>query len=547
MPPNSAGRGLRAVLALSFLFLIVKGQQFAYEPGDIQYIPSTAAITSVSEGPDGIYFSTVDGLLFFDNFTQQMEIVPDLNMGLPSHTLYHVYYDPTTEGLWVVYDGGVAYRLETEEVWHEVSHLALPDFFRGRSVTRLGGAFNGIWVDMGGVYTQLNSFTGDLVQQRISIPNEPVNWNVSQSDFYTPPNLMGWITSGEWTTNISEFNGPGFTRAVPTLLFRDQYDQYWIGTDVGVIFRGDPNTRQLEDYQVGISPKPVITMYVDGDRMWFADNPFRRMGASSERKEGYFLSRWDERIASWRHYSSLLSEAIRDAGINDMLRVGKEMWLATMDGIVLLNTRNETWRYVSSHEGLRDPAVWAVEQYEGEVFVATIKGVDRINPSTRTIIPEDSVSYSPPVEVYCLETMGNTLYAGTALGIYTFQKKNYTYWRRISGLPATSLWGDQDEIFAIAHNRVYHQKSPSPKFDLYPIQPTGGPKILEITGHGAYIWLATASGAFVFDRREHQKYMIGRRDGLPSEVIYSIKFSDDWVWFITREGVVRMKWEVYFD
>jgi hypothetical protein len=188
-----------------------------------------------------------------------------------------------------------------------------------------------------------------------------------------------------------------------------------------------------------------------------------------------------------------------------------------------------------------------VEQYEGEVFAATIKGVDLGGRRIIKIIPEDSMSYSPPVEVYCLETIGNTLYAGTALGIYAYQNKNYTHWWQVSGLPAISLWGDQDEIFAIAHNRVYHQKSSSPKFDLYPIQPTGGPKILEIRGHGAYIWLATASGAFVFDRREHQKYMIGRRDGLPSEVIYSIEFSDDWVWFITREGVVRMKWEVYFD
>lgn len=410
-----------------------------------------------------------------------------------------------------------------------------------------GGAFDGIWIDMAGVYTQLHSFTGELLEQRISVPNEPVNWNVSRNEFHTPPSLMGWIASGEWIANISEFTGPGFTRAVPTLVFRDQYNYHWFGTDMGVIFRGEPHTRQLEDYQVGIAPKPIITMYVDGDRVWFADNPFRRTGIHAGWKEGYFLSSWDERIASWKYYSSLSSEAIRDPGINDILRIGREIWLATMDGIVLLNTRNETWRYISRREGLRDPAVWAMEHYKGEVFAATIRGVDRIDPVTRSIIQADSLSIPPPGEVYCLETVGDILYAGTARGIYAFQKEKNDHWQRVSELPAISIWGDQDDIFIIAHNRIYHGASSSPKFNLYPIQPTGGPKIMEIRGDGAYIWAATASGAFVYDRREYQKYRFGRRDGLPSEVIYSIEFSKDYVWFLTKDGLVRLKWRAYFE
>lgn len=540
---------LLPIAALLFLFLAkgTAGQHFPYEPEDWQYIPGTAAITSASEGSDGIYFSTFDGLLYFDYYTQRLEHLPEINMGLPSHRLYHVYHDASTNALWVVYDDGIAFRLHTDETWRQVPFLSLPDYFQGRSVIRVGGSFDGIWIDMDGVYTLLNSFTGEFMRRDVAGPDGPVDWNTSQAAFLEPPDLLGWITTGQWSTNIREFLGPGYLTAVPTFVFQDRYNRVWYGTDLGTLFRGDLHIRHLEDFQAGIAPRPVITLFLDGDRVWFADNAFRREGSRYPRKEGYFLSAWDEAIFSWRYYSSLSSEAIRDVRVNDMLRVGRQLWLATMDGIVLLDTRAETWGFIGSKAGLRDRAVWDLERHGDEIFAATIRGIDRLSPATRRVIPDDSLSISPVVEVYTLFSTDQTLYAGTADGIYAYQDDRPVKWWRSSNLPATSLWHDNHDMFVVANNYIYRRGPKDKDFTLYSIPLSGEAKILEIKGYGSYIWLATSRGAVVYDRQKRRLFTFDRNEGLPSDVVYAVEPRADWVWFLTRDGVVRFNWRAYFE
>ncbi|MFB0517566.1 MAG: hypothetical protein ACETWG_13320 [Candidatus Neomarinimicrobiota bacterium] len=547
MPHREINLVQAALIVLLIHANCITAQHYHYEPEDWQYIPATATITSASEGPDGIYFSTFDGLLFFDYYNQGLDHLPQINMGLPSHHLYHVYHDPSTDGLWVVYEDGIAFRMRTDETWRFVPFLALPDHFRGRDVTRVGGTFDGIWIDLGGVYTLLNSFTGEFIHRDLAGPDNPVAWNTSQAEFLEPPDLLGWITTGQWSSAIREFLGPGYLTAVPTFVFQDRYNRYWYGTDIGTLFRGDPSTRRLEELQAGIATKPVITIYRDGDRIWFADNIFRREGVRPLRREGYFLSAWDERISSWRYYSSLSSEVIRDAGVNAILRVGRQMWLATMNGIVLLETRTGAWGFIGSKAGLRDQAIWDLERHQDEIFAATIRGIDRISPSTRLIIPEDSSSVSPMVEVYCLLSAGQVLYAGTADGIYAYQSERPVKWWRTSALPATSMWGDGGDMFVVANNYVYQRGSKEKDFTLTSISLSGEAKILEIKGYGLYIWLATSQGALLYDRREQRLFTFGGKEGLPSEVVYAIEPSADWVWFLTKDGVVRFNWKTYFE
>lgn len=548
MPPSPETKLLTSTLI--FLILLTgpaDGQHLHYEPGEWEFIPSIGAITSVSEGPDGLYFSTLDGLVYFDYVSQSLDHLPILNMGLPSHRLYHVCHDASTNGLWVVYDEGIAYRLSTDETWQPVSLLSLPDRFSGRAVTRVGGSFDGIWIDMDGVYTLFHSFSGGFIRQGIAPPQGIVDWNTSQAAFFEPPDLMGWITSGDWSTHVQEFHGPGFLSTLPTLVFKDRFEQIWYGTDLGIFFRGDPYTRRLEPLQVGIAPKPVITLYIDNDRVWFADNPFRREGIRPMREESYFLSVWDERISSWRYYSSMESEAIRDVGVNDILRVGRELWLATMQGIVLLDTRTDTWGFLGSRAGLRDQAVWDLERYGEEIFAATARGIDRIRPSLRRVVPEDSLALSPILEVYCLFSTGASIYAGTAGGVYEYHNEAAMGWRRVSDLPAVSLWSDEDQMFAVAHNRIHVRGKNEQNFTLFPAQARPEAKILEIKGSGSYIWLATSTGAVMIDRRDHRRYTFDRQDGLPSEVVFSVEPGSEWVWILTMNGVVRFNWSAHFD
>ncbi len=544
----SARVGPAITLILVVFATGVRAQYTYSQPEDWQYLPGLAAITSAAEAPDGIYFSTLDGNIFYDYFTRQLSLEGEINIVLPSLPSHQVYHDGTTNGLWVVHNDGIVFRRPTDERWRPVPRSALPDNFQGRSVVRIGSGFDGIWIDMHGLYTQLNAFTGQFMRRDIVYPSNPVNWNVSQAGFLFPPDLMGWFTSGGWTTAIDELQGPGFITAVPTLVIRDRDDQVWFGTDLGILFRGDPYTKQLEAMQVGIAPRPVTTLYLDGNRVWFADNSFRRNGTPPVRRAGYFLSSFDEKVSTWHHYSALASEAIRDVGINDMLRVGRNLWLATMNGIVLLDTRTDQWRFIGPSDGLRDRAIWDLERHGQEVFAATYRGIDIIDPVTQHVVLLDSLVFdSPLTEVYALHSTGDVLYAGTADGIYEYNHMRAIKWRRISQLPATSLWGEGPDMYMVANNMVFHRGPDDEDFVLMPIPFPGVAKILEINGYGSYIWLATSQGAVMQDRRAARQFVFNSKEGLPSDVVYAVVPTDQWVWFLTKEGVVRFNWRAYFD
>ncbi len=547
MPNNRVGLLSTALLLLLLLVNSTSGQRLYYEPDDWQYIPATAMITSASEGLNGIYFSTYDGLLFFDYNTQRLDHQPQINVGLPSHHLYHVFFDPSTNALWTVYDDGIAFRLATDDTWRVVPFQALPDFFHGQSVSRIGGSFDGIWLDMNGVFTLLNPFTGDFMRQILTTPDGIVDWNTSQATFYEPLELVGWITDGEWFAGVREFLGPGYLTAIPTLVYQDRSDHLWFGTDLGIIFRGDPSTHRLTPFQAGIAPKPVITLFIDDDRIWFADNAFRRVGNNGTRREGYFLSAWDENISSWRYYSSLGSEAIRDDRVNDILRVERQLWLATMNGITLFDTRSESWSFIGLDAGLSDRAVWDLERHGEAVFAATIRGVDRISPVTHQVIPDDSISGVPEGEIYTLVSTGPVLYAGTHDGIYAYQEEEAVKWQLVSYLPATSLWYDDGDLFVVANNYIYYREPGENNFTLYSIPLTSDVRILEIKGYRSYIWLATSQGAYLYDRVARQIFVFNQDDGLPSDIVYSVEPESEWVWFLTNEGVVRFNWRAYFE
>jgi len=99
----------------------------------------------------------------------------------------------------------------------------------------------------------------------------------------------------------------------------------------------------------------------------------------------------------------------------------------------------------------------------------------------------------------------------------------------------------------VANDYIYHRGPEDSDFALSTIPLSHDARILEIKGYGSYIWLATSRGAVLYDRREGRLFTLGRKEGLPSEVVYAVEPGAEWVWFLTRGGVVRFNWKAYFE
>lgn len=505
------------------------------------------AITSASEGWDAILFGTTDGLRGYDLFDKRLSTYGHLNAGLPSRQIYQVFEDPFTRGIWVVHGSGISFRWSLDDHWRQVPSVALPDFFKPERVTRLGGSSVGIWLDMDGVYTLLNNFTGAFISRDTALPPDEVTWNTSRYDFPIPPTLTNWMGSDDWMTTITSFEGPGHLTAQPLFKLEDRNRNVWYGTDLGILFRGDLFTFQMTALPTGIAPQPVTVAYLDKDRVWFADNSFRRSGVETPKQEEYFLTSWDEQAGQWRHYSGLQSESIVSTGVNTMLRVGRELWLATMEGILILHTRSGDWRYLGSRAGLSDRAVWDLELFRGDVFAATTRGVDRIDPKKYRVMAPDTLNRSPVTEVYDLHRSDKTLLAGTAIGVYEYKGKKSMGWRRLSRRVVTSIWQGAGPIYAADGHALFRQDRPGEEFELvsFPVPISG--RIVGMRGYKRYIWLATTDGVAVYDEKGEHHAQFNHRNGLPDNMVYDVLPTKDWVWFVTRSGVARFDWKTYFD
>ena len=544
------GRKLAPILLLAVVSL--PGQQVQYREGDWDYIPFMAAITSASDGDEQLLFSTLDGLWGYDYLAGRLYPLIVLNAGLPDKAIQQVYQDAQTRAIWVVHEAGVSFRLPVDGHWRHISRAALPDFFVAGRVRRLGGSPAGIWLDSDGVYTLLSSFTGAFISRDTAPPPGAVDWNVSSYDFPMPIVLTTWFGAGDWLVTLNGFEGPGLVSARPLFQIEDRQRYIWLATDLGLLFRGDPYSRQLSALPGGIAPARVTTIYRDGDLVWFADSPFRRTGRPAVRSDDYFLSAWDERASRWRYYRGTESESIAGTGVNSMLRVGSELWLATMQGIVILHTRSGEWRSLRVGSGLNDAAVWDLVTHDGLVFAATARGINRIDPRRRIVLPADSSHRAPPVAVYTLISTGTRLLAGTEAGIYEYNGAQGRGWRRTSNRVVTAIVAGTAGVYAAAGRQIFVERRPGAGYELLSLGVPIEGRILGMGGFESYIWLATTEGALAYDERTRKAILLrsglgSRAGGLPDNFVYEVLPDADRVWLVTRRGVARFDWRFYFE
>ncbi len=517
----------------------------AEEPAGWEALPRNSAIHSLSEGNEGIYFGTDGGLLFFDHFAQQLTVLPELNFGISNETIYQVYVDPKSETIWIVLNAGIMYRLPSDDSWREVPENALPVNFYGNGVTRLGGNADGIWVNSNGLLTQLNSFSGQFMRQTTELPATQINWNTSRYETIHTPNVTDWFVNGDWLANGVSFTGPGFLIAETTISFRDREDKVWFGTDLGVLFRGSSHDHLLDVLQAGVSGDQTTIVYRDGNKVWFADNPRLRTGDYEARAAEYYLSSWDERINRLTYLGALDSEAIRETGVNRIVRVGKELWLATDNGITTLNTRSKEWGWFSIGTGPNDRLVRNMVVFKGRVFAAGERGVVIIDPKSRSV---GSTGIKQLFGAWVKSICANSkhVFIGTRAGIYQYNIDDGGAWELISSLPGDRLWCDDSTMVVISNNLIFRGSLETHDYQLLNKQLATG-NIHEIDVSNNYLWLATNAGAVAINLQNFKIFTINSSRGLPADLIYSIQATDDFVWIASESGLLRYQWEGYLD
>ena len=98
----------------------------------------------------------------------------------------------------------------------------------------------------------------------------------------------------------------------------------------------------------------------------------------------------------------------------------------------------------------------------------------------------------------------------------------------------------------VSNNLIFKGSLKSHDYQLFASQLTEG-NIHAINANKDYLWLSTNVGAVAIHRQNFKKFEINHSRGLPADLIYSIQVTDELVWILSENGLLRYRWEGFLD
>ena len=297
---------------------------------------------------------------------------------------------------------------------------------------------------------------------------------------------------------------------------------------------------------IGLPFDHVTTSFFDLEgNWWFADSQFKRTGELSKfksnifiRKQVPFIVKWKELDNKWKYYYPNESNVIQNMDVNTILRVGGIVYFGTMSGLLYLDLFNNDWSMISVQNGLNDAAIWDLMWHGNSIFLATINGINEISIINHSVIPDQDKRFDflRNIEIYDMLSDSMFFYFTTALGLYKMnwqdEKPNLISQRKFKQIKLyeDSIIGTDGSLWIVDEGKEdQYITSNINHFDIC----------------GSYVWMNKNNKAIVLDLISNWEWEYDKSDGIPGNDIHGIECDEDWVWFLTNQGIAFYNWGDY--
>ena len=535
-------------------------RRLLYEPGDwISYLNMTY-VTSVTIGPEYVYFATTNGILRYHRYQRRWGYPHTTSTGLPDNRVYVVAYDPDTNLLWAATRAGVSFMNPATNEWRSTSKLDLNIASADRIVS-IGIGEKGVWLETAFGYRILDKYAGFLVSESPKADSD-IEWFGLRSE---PPKLEGdfFISGGSWYLRrgqVGHIMDSHFREYEITSALVDEQLNLWYGTcglGPGV---GDLRLRSLELMSYGLLNTNVTGLAFDKEgRLWIGGR--RSVGGQSPYiTYGYGLceprfgiTRWDTETDEWEQFESIATPGIRSDGVTIMRDDGRRLWVGTDAGLSVYDRKEGEWQTLSASSGLLADYVNDIAVGADIVWLATDFGVSTVKKASlnveRSFLKELGL-----LRVHRVLAYNREIWLGTDNGVFRV-KENGNNIRHYNGFGERLEVGDRitNRITALtaSDNRLWLADEigiselalDSGEWNRLPGNPllTGG-RVRDLAGKGRYLWAATDNGVLRYDRENRYWTRYTTEDGLASNAVNRILLDEDYVWFGTESGLTQFYW-----
>jgi ligand-binding sensor domain-containing protein len=247
-------------------------------------------------------------------------------------------------------------------------------------------------------------------------------------------------------------------------------------------------------------------------------------------------------------FSSFKNGGIANAMVFQIFRDKKnELWICTDNGVY--RYAQGFFNLLSIKDGLPDNFCSAgLEDDDGTIWLCTNKGIAWYkNGSIKTFTGPQGLKLNSPLSVIYKDRQ-NTIWVGGKDGIAAFKKINGVYTPTYYMLPElTQEWGvtafveDKTGNFWLGTSAEGIFKLENGKFvsknTALNIKP--GSFFTLLCDLNNTLYAATLNGLWIYDQVNNSQKIISEKEGLNSELIYSLKFTDseNAIWIGTNQGI----------
>ena len=521
------------------LFSIVSALNF--DPDDWYVIKKMGSISSITEDNFLIYILADNGIFTIDKSSGDIEYNVELSDKFYDPQI--IYYDDYSDYFWLITRSEIYVKSSVSSYWRNLNYTDLGFDFR-RNIYDIGSSPSYMWIDVGTQILPVYAF-GTKISDNNEIDESEIDlikWgHYSNGRSGESLDISSYLIMDEWNIGLNIIKNIDGRKIHPTVLMEGSDNDIWIGSKEGVLLKGWKPSQRLEIIETGPHSDYITTFFNDENgNWWFADSPFMRTGKHFNRNFSNYntLSHWSEFNNKWNYNKIESIYNGRPVDIHDIFSIDRMTYLTSSYGLVIIDRSENEWNILNQNNGLKDEVLWNLDLYENSLYIATKYGISEVSIVSNTVIPnkDNWIEKFDNVEIYDIEIDSVYFYISSANGLFKIDHESEKI-KKISTRKFKKIQIIDEIIWGLEYSLWW--------IDLEGNEFKYEDGITDFFIHEDFVWSTNGSEIHLSNSETYQEWDIPLERGMKDAHIYSLSCDDEWVWFLTNNGIIFYNWTRY--
>ena len=357
------------------------------------------------------------------------------------------------------------------------------------------------------------------------------------TDVGAVPDLTG-LTMGDDYFFLGDAVRDKYMRRAPLGTSRVfEYDNLWVLTRGLGPFFGSARRKQANTAWFGLDDPATFVIQPEGNDIWYG----------SCRQDGALVKSGSD-LNGWKVYVSQLEYGFVDGCVLDVRAWKDYIWLATRKGVVRLDPRTGRFQPYSHMLGSTSLKVFALHVHQGRLYAGSESGVAWLSNPKDEFQSTEMLPGTTSPEVYELESKDKDLWAATRYGLFVDRGDGWKSLKDVSSHDVPEAYGVRipsvrfrdSSLYWISGNKVMVKpKQQQSKVLLERDRP------LRLVFDGDMLYVAFYSGVTAYDVRKRLWTDFRLEDGIPGTKVLCLKVFAGKLWIGTDTGITRINLRPY--